>query len=321
MYKENVRRFLLQDAYFIINKHLIKLLGFNEAAVLSVLIDYHKMLDMQGRCDSDWFAIKKEELQDILNMGRYCIDGALHNLAARDLIEETKPQGVPPSKSYRINYEKIEDLFNFKSQKTTIQIAENSNSNCRYVQNNNIRTNNKNYSKEQPPVFVLPPTGDNTHTSPKGEGDGAAPEIGFPAESVGEEKVSEVSQAELEFDKFRKAYRGTKRGLATEFAYFKKSHKDWRQVLQKLTVAYEHQCALKDEARAKGCFVAQEKNLKTYIYNRGWEEELHFEPPQRKQEPSIVEKMRNIEDGYQKYREYEKQKEEQDAKEGWHSDF
>lgn len=172
-----------------------------------------------------------------------------------------------------------------------------------------------------PPVFVLPPAGDNTHTSPKGEGEHAAPEIGFPAESVSEKKVSEVSQAELEFDKFRKAYRGTKRGLATEFAYFKKQHRDWRQVLQNLTVAYEHQCALKDEARAKGCFVPQEKNLKTYIYNRGWEEELHFEPPQRKQEPSIVEKMRNIEDGYQKYREYEKQKEEQDAKEGWHSDF
>lgn len=194
-------------------------------------------------------------------------------------------------------------------------------SNPRHCENNTKYNTNNTTDNDIPSVFVLPPTGDNTHTSPKGEGDGAAPEIGFPAESVGEEKVSEVSQAELEFDKFRKAYRGTKRGLATEFAYFKKSHKDWRQVLQKLTVAYEHQCALKDEARAKGCFVAQEKNLKTYIYNRGWEEELHFEPPQRKQEPSIVEKMRNIEDGYQKYREYEKQKEEQDAKEGWHSDF
>jgi len=172
-----------------------------------------------------------------------------------------------------------------------------------------------------PPVFVLPTTWDNTHTSPKGESEGAAPEIGFPAESVGEAKVSEVSQAESEFDKFRKAYRGTKRGLATEFAYFKKSHKDWRQVLQNLVVAYEHQCALKDEARAKGCFVPQEKNLKTYIHNRGWEEELHFEPPRQKQEPSIVEKMMNIENGYQKYREYERQKEERDAGEELYSDF
>ncbi len=174
---------------------------------------------------------------------------------------------------------------------------------------------------EIPPVFVLPPTGDNTHTSPKGESEGAAPEIGFPAESVGEEKVSEVPQAELEFDKFRKAYRGTKRGLETEFAYFKKSHKDWKQVLQNLVVAYEHQCALKDEARAKGCFVPQEKNLKTYIYNRGWEEELHFEPPRQKQEPSVVEKMMNIENGYQRYREYERQKEERDAGEELYSDF
>lgn len=183
--------------------------------------------------------------------------------------------------------------------------------------NNNIDNNTNNNSV----VFVLPPSGDNTHTSPKGESEGAAPEIGFPVESVGEEKVSDVSQAELEFDKFRRAYRGTKRGLTTEFAYFKKSHKDWKQVLQNLSTAYEHQCTLKDEARAKGCFVSQEKNLKTYIYNRGWEEELHFEPPRQKQEPSIVEKMRNIENGYQKLCEYERQKEERDAGEELYSDF
>ena len=111
MYKENVRRLLLQDAY-LANKHLVQILGFNEAVVLSVLIDHHKTIEIQGRCDSDWFAIKKEELQNALNMGRHCVDSALHNLVVRDLIEETKPQGVPPSKSYRINYEKIEDLFN-----------------------------------------------------------------------------------------------------------------------------------------------------------------------------------------------------------------
>lgn len=84
------------------------------------------------------------------------------------------------------------------------------------------------------------------------------------------------------FEAFRKIYKGSKRGLKTELENFKKKHKDWREVLPNLKTLYEQQLAIKEEARNRGCFVPQEKNLSTYLNQRCWEEELNFENNERK---------------------------------------
>lgn len=76
------------------------------------------------------------------------------------------------------------------------------------------------------------------------------------------------------FESFRKIYRGRKRGLETEFANFKKKHKDWDSVVKILFRTYNQQCALADELKAKGEFVPVPKNLQTYINQRCWEEEI-----------------------------------------------
>lgn len=122
-----------------------------------------------------------------------------------------------------------------------------------------------------PSISIFPPIGENTLIPPEGECESS-------------QQIEEVSKDELEFDKFRKVYRGTKRGLKTEFENFKKKHRDWREVLKTLQACYEHQCELKDAARKKGCFVPQEKNLQTYINQRCWEEEPQFAPPAKEKE-------------------------------------
>lgn len=104
---------------------------------------------------------------------------------------------------------------------------------------------------------------DNTPQSPRGGGES-------------------LSQAELMFDEFRKIYKGNYRGLKTEFENFKKKHKDWKDVLPTLKQTYEKQLAIKEEARSRGCFVPNEKNLSTYLNQRCWEEELNFENNERK---------------------------------------
>lgn len=96
--------------------------------------------------------------------------------------------------------------------------------------------------------------------------------------------VETVSEEEQLFDKFRKAYKGSKRGLPTEFTNFKKKHKDWREVLPILLPAYEAQQAKRNAAREQGCFVPQEKNLQTYINQRCWEAEEYFQPDSRSQQ-------------------------------------
>lgn len=93
--------------------------------------------------------------------------------------------------------------------------------------------------------------------------------------------VCEQNSQEDIFEAFRKIYKGSKRGLKTELENFKKKHKDWREVLPILKEAYEQQLAIKEEARNRGCFVPQEKNLSTYLNQRCWEEELNFENNER----------------------------------------
>lgn len=96
----------------------------------------------------------------------------------------------------------------------------------------------------------------------------------------GECECETIPEEKVLFEKFRKAYRGTKRGLDTEYNNFKKKHKDWREVVVLLLPAYERQCKQLDSNRAAGIFVPQPKNLQTYINQRCWEEEIQPIPIQ-----------------------------------------
>jgi len=87
-------------------------------------------------------------------------------------------------------------------------------------------------------------------------------------------KTKQKTENELDiFDRFRKAYPGTKNGNQTEFANFQKKHKDWKFVLNDLSSLLD--CIINQRALAKypGSFVPQWKNLSTWINNRCWEEE------------------------------------------------
>lgn len=79
-----------------------------------------------------------------------------------------------------------------------------------------------------------------------------------------------------DFEIFRKEYKGTKKGLETEFKNFQK-HKDYKDVLPLLLIAIENQLKWKKiEFEIEG-FTPQWKNLQTWINQRCWEEE----PPEK----------------------------------------
>lgn len=69
------------------------------------------------------------------------------------------------------------------------------------------------------------------------------------------------------FDTARKLFKGSKRGLETEFEDFRKKHKDWVEVLPLLIPAVEQQIIWRQQDERYW------KNFKTWIYNRCWEEE------------------------------------------------
>ena len=95
-----------------------------------------------------------------------------------------------------------------------------------------------------------------------------------PISPKGDCECEVFSNEKMLFESFRKIYRGTKRGLDTEFANLKKKHKDWRDVVRILLPAYERQCEQLDRNKAAGAFVPQPKTLQTYINQRCWEDEI-----------------------------------------------
>lgn len=90
------------------------------------------------------------------------------------------------------------------------------------------------------------------------------------------EKSEAASTAELEaqFDIFRKAYKGTKRGLKVELDNFKKKNDNWREIVPLLMPALAREIAWREQAQAAGQFVPQWAYLQTWLNQHRWESEF-----------------------------------------------
>lgn len=97
--------------------------------------------------------------------------------------------------------------------------------------------------------------------------------------SIPQGDVIEWSEEEELFEKFRLAYQGSKNGHDTEFKNFKK-HKDWKEVVRFLLPAHERQEAIREQQKRETGWRPQPKNLKTWINNRCWEEEIKYDSNQ-----------------------------------------
>ena len=92
-----------------------------------------------------------------------------------------------------------------------------------------------------------------------------------PAEPSGE--------LEQQFEEFRKAYKGRKRGSKEEFENFKKKNPNWREIIPLLMPALERLEKYNAEAVAAGKWVSQWPHLQTWINQRRWTEELPMIAP------------------------------------------
>lgn len=108
--------------------------------------------------------------------------------------------------------------------------------------------------------------------SPIGKGIGKGNGSGKVERGVGETEI------EAQFENFRIAYPGTKRGLKTELDDFKKKHKDWREVIPILQQALEKLIARSQASKASNTFFPDFANLSTYLNQRRWEAEFSENP-------------------------------------------
>lgn len=302
--EQYVKTYLAQDAYLVVNKAFVQTLGLTETVLLSLLLDRHTYFSQTNQIDNGWFYCTGESLQDTLNIGRRPLDAALKNLETAHLVEIQR-KGLPAKKYFRIAFDNIKTAMGTLNQ----VCAKRSNL---YNQNEQTYNNNKDNNNKDNSISSLR-SDIQIEYSPKEKeknNNSLLPPIIPQAETETQnqqaEKAEIITANELEFDEFRKIYRGTKRGLRTEFTNFCKKHKDWKAVLPTLKERYEHQCELKDQARMFGCFVPVEKNLQTYLNQRCWEEEPQFQrQPKKDSEKTAAEKMAEIEFGYQQMKQQE----------------
>ena len=78
----------------------------------------------------------------------------------------------------------------------------------------------------------------------------------------------------IEFEKARKLYKGSKRGLDTEFANFKKKYVDYKNIVYLLIESINKEIEYKRKLIDNKQFCPQWKNLSTWIDNRCWEQEF-----------------------------------------------
>lgn len=93
------------------------------------------------------------------------------------------------------------------------------------------------------------------------------------------EPTEELTKLEKEFERFRQAYPGSKRGLSVEFGNFKKKYpKKWKEIIPLLMPAVErllahHKAAQEANKQGARVFVPNFAYLATWINQARWEEE------------------------------------------------
>lgn len=77
-----------------------------------------------------------------------------------------------------------------------------------------------------------------------------------------------------EFNRTRKAFPGTKRGLETEFNAFMKKHKDWKEVTPHLYDCLMYQIEDREKKTKAGEWVPVWCHFRTWLSQRRWEESM-----------------------------------------------
>lgn len=104
------------------------------------------------------------------------------------------------------------------------------------------------------------------------------------------QKAEPSGELEQQFEEFRKAYKGSKRGLAVEFENFKKKNPNWREIVPLLMPALQRLEEWRKNAEAAGEFVPSWANLQTWINQKRWTEELPTvaAPAKSQQQPTAT---------------------------------
>lgn len=111
MCKDLIIELLSQDGYYTLNKRLVKLIGLENAFLLSCFIDKYKFFNEE-------FFYTKENILNDTRLTEYSLNASLKFLRDNNLITIIK-KGCPAKNYYNINFEKIQNLLENNTTRQT----------------------------------------------------------------------------------------------------------------------------------------------------------------------------------------------------------
>lgn len=115
---------LSSSAFYIVNKQLVKDLGFNAALLLSDLISKREYFEQQFVVHHGWFFNTEENIKRDTTLTGYQQRKATDILVKYNLIE-TELRGIPAKKHFKINEQTVLEFLENKKLKNLITINNN----------------------------------------------------------------------------------------------------------------------------------------------------------------------------------------------------
>lgn len=114
----NLNNTLGRDSFFMINKKLLKELGFEATLLLSDLISKEQYFKDRDNLDEDGFFFNTQKnIEEDTLLSRYQLDNAIKILESKNFIE-TKLKGMPQRKHYQILATQIASFLQIELRKT-----------------------------------------------------------------------------------------------------------------------------------------------------------------------------------------------------------
>lgn len=135
------KQLLLSDGYWVLNKKMVQLFGLEAAFLLSSFAEAEQMM-----ADNDgWFYQTSDTVEEITTLSRHKQDRCIAELEDFGVLEKDV-RGQPPKRYFRINYERLTNLFvNFQQ----IQVRETDKSICEKLTTNKEHTYKEPIDKER----------------------------------------------------------------------------------------------------------------------------------------------------------------------------
>src|SRR4030042_1031524 len=120
-----LRKLLSSSAWIQFNVHLARMLGINEALIISFLIYKEEHLEENGNLENweqdgerfdSFFPCSQKEIEERTTLSSFQQSKALGSLEEKDLIKICR-KGAPPRNFFRLNGDGINELF--KNQETS----------------------------------------------------------------------------------------------------------------------------------------------------------------------------------------------------------